>query len=412
MELSVMKKIVLVLVMVAASVFLAQPAVADETDPAAATVTETEAPAAEAPAEEPAAEEPPPAEPVVEEPVAETPPAEVPPAEEPPAEEPPAEEPPAVEPPVADQRVEASPAVAAPKADAAIAAVATNKKIVVCKFVSTPGGELDHIIIVDAPKNFLGVFPTIFPDAQDSVAIRYAAPGEQAKDVALSECDFTPPFDACPEIPGNQEEGTNCETAVEKKVVVCKYVGTPPGTPDHIIVVNESALGEGFLGVFPYAFGDAQDSIAIRYAVGNEQPGDEELVNCPTFPAEVTPEEPTADPATCDADGSLNLPDTEGVIYSVSPDESGPGDFVVTAAPASDDFVLTGKTEFNITVDKQLSGSDCTAPDDEDENGLLPDTGGLPLWALLVAGPMVAAGVMLLKRRQEESDPTVIRRLR
>ncbi|WP_188110490.1 hypothetical protein [Aeromicrobium ginsengisoli] len=401
-----MKKIVLVLVMVAASVFLAQPAVADETDPAATTVTETETPAAEAPAEEPAAEEPPPAEPVAEEPAAEAPPAEVPPAEEPPAEEPPAaeppaEEPPVVEPPAGDQRAEASPAVAAPEADAAVAAVATNKKIVVCKFVTTPGGELDHIVIVDAPKNFLGVFPTIFPDAQDSVAIRYAAPGEQAHDVALSECDFTPPFDACPNVPGDQPEGTDCETAQEKKVVVCKYVGTPPGTPDHIIVVNESALGDGFLGLFPYAFGDAQDSIAIRFAVGNEQPGDEELVNCPTFPTDITAEAPVADPATCDADGSLVLPETDNVSYTVEPEFDGPGDYTVTASVTSDDFVLVGKTEFDITVGGKLSSEECTEPEEEDV--LLPDTGGLPLWILLIAGPMTAAGLIILMRREPVS---------
>ncbi|WP_188110491.1 hypothetical protein [Aeromicrobium ginsengisoli] len=384
-----MKKIFLVLAMLAACVFFAQPAIAGDDDPVTTTATDT-------PSDTPTTDTPTEDTPTEDTPTGDTPTEEAPPAPE--TEVPP---PAAGAEPPADTRGDS----------AVIAAPAANKKIVVCKFVSTPGGELDHVIIVDAPKGFLGVFPTIFADAQDSVAIRYAEPGEQAKDVAVSECDFTPPVDVCPDVPGNQPTGTDCSTAVEKKVVVCKYVGTPPGTPDHIIVVNESALGDGFLGVFPYAFGDAQDSIAIRYAVGNEQPGDEELVNCPTFPTEVTPEEPTADPATCDADGSLNLPDTEGVIYSVSPDESGPGDFVVTAAPASDDFVLNGETEFNITVEKQLSGSDCTSPD-EDDNGLLPDTGGLPLWALLVAGPMVAAGVMLLKRRQLESDPTVIRRLR
>jgi len=293
---------------------------------------------------------------------------------------------------------------AAPEADAAVAAVAINKKIVVCKYVSTPGGVLDHIIIVDAPKNFLGVFPTIFPDAQDSVAIRFAAPHEQAKDVALSECDFTPPFDACPNIPGDQPEGTNCETAQEKKVVVCKYVGTPPGTPDHIIVVNESALGEGFIGLFPYAFGDAQDSIAIRFAVGNEQPGDEELASCPTFPADITAEAPVADPATCDEDGSLVLPETDNVDYTVEPEFDGPGTYTVTASVTSDDFVLVGKTEFTVKVGGKLSTEACTEPKDEDE--LLPDTGGLPLWVLLIAGPMTAAGLIILMRRQPVASVT------
>jgi hypothetical protein len=84
----------------------------------------------------------------------------------------------------------------------------------------------------------------------------------------------------------------------DKKVVVCKYTGTPPGTPSHIIVVSTSALGQDWDGVtFPWAFGDAQDSIAIRYAVGNEQPGDEELANCPELretkiPAGITTNDP------------------------------------------------------------------------------------------------------------------------
>jgi hypothetical protein len=86
--------------------------------------------------------------------------------------------------------------------------------------------------------------------------------------------------------------GVDCPPpADDKKVVVCKYVGTPPGTPDHIIVVSASTLGKDWPGTFPFAFGDAQDSIAIRPAVGNEQPGDEELAKCPGFqpPPDVCP---------------------------------------------------------------------------------------------------------------------------
>ncbi len=97
------------------------------------------------------------------------------------------------------------------------------------------------------------------------------------------------------EIPQGQTAEEFCSDPVVedgKKVVVCKYVGTPPGTPDHIIVVSVNSL-DNFPEnpVFPLTFGDAQDSIAIRFAVGNEQPGDEELVNCPTFQEpEVCPE--------------------------------------------------------------------------------------------------------------------------
>jgi hypothetical protein len=98
-------------------------------------------------------------------------------------------------------------------------------------------------------------------------------------------------------------EGNDCPAPPDdKKVVVCKYVGTPPGTPDHIIVVSVASLGEGFTGTFPFPFGDAQDSIAIRFAVGNEQPGDEELVNCPVE------EEPEVCPKDTDKEGQV-IPD-------------------------------------------------------------------------------------------------------
>ena len=76
----------------------------------------------------------------------------------------------------------------------------------------------------------------------------------------------------------------------EKKVVVCKYVGTPPGTAHHIIVVSVNAIKDFPANpTFPWTFADAQDSVAIRFAVGNEQPGDEELVNCPERRQSKTP---------------------------------------------------------------------------------------------------------------------------
>lgn len=80
------------------------------------------------------------------------------------------------------------------------------------------------------------------------------------------------------------------DPAEDKKVVVCKYTQTPPGVPDHIIVVSISTI-KNFPEVprFPWTFADAQDSVAIRFAVGNEQPGDEELVNCPERRAAKTP---------------------------------------------------------------------------------------------------------------------------
>ncbi|MEO7349942.1 MAG: hypothetical protein ABIW32_08830, partial [Terrimesophilobacter sp.] len=79
------------------------------------------------------------------------------------------------------------------------ASAAPEPKVVVCKYVQTPGAseQLDHIIIPNANSLswFNGTFPAYFSDAQGrSVAIRAAADGEQATDVSLSECPApTPP---------------------------------------------------------------------------------------------------------------------------------------------------------------------------------------------------------------------------
>ena len=130
------------------------------------------------------------------------------------------------------------------------------------------------------------------------------------------------------ELPAPVDSGEECPVD-EKKVVVCKYVGTPPGVPDHIIVVSEAAaLADGWDGVsFPGTFADAHDSIVLRWAVGNEQPGDEELVNCPL--AEATPPsvEPN-DPCGPDNIAFPAVPETDEYTVEVVD-----GDVVLTAKP-------------------------------------------------------------------------------
>jgi hypothetical protein len=110
----------------------------------------------------------------------------------------------------------------------------------------------------------------------------------------------------------------------------------------------------------------------------------------------VTPQAPTTTPATCDEDGTLVLPTTTGVEYVVDPLEAGPGDYTVTALPLPG-YVLAGTEEFAVTVDAKLTGDEC---DDPEEDSLLPDTGGSPLWLLMVAGSMIAVGVILVSKRQ------------
>ncbi|MCR1783947.1 LPXTG cell wall anchor domain-containing protein [Nocardioides carbamazepini] len=70
-----------------------------------------------------------------------------------------------------------------------------------------------------------------------------------------------------------------------KKVVVCKYVSTPPGYSHHVIVPSVSSLQDWTpaMGFPSFAFADAHDSIVIRYLDDNEIPGQVPNSACPTM---------------------------------------------------------------------------------------------------------------------------------
>ena len=87
----------------------------------------------------------------------------------------------------------------------------------------------------------------------------------------------TPPEECVPEDYNGQEPGCGQPPVDDgKKIVVCKYVGTPPGVLDHIVIVSENTLnnvvdeeGNPFTGLFPFEWTDAQGqttqgSVAIR----------------------------------------------------------------------------------------------------------------------------------------------------
>jgi len=252
-----------------------------------------------------------------------------------------------------------------------------------------------------------GVIYTITPaNAPGDVDVDATADeGYIIDDQATIHWDFT----VLPKLAGDDPQCVITDD--EKKVVVCKFTGPPPGVFDHIIIVNESALGEGFEGDFPYPFGDAQDSIAIRYAKDGEQAKDVPIAEClpEVEPTEITAEAPIADPATCDEDGSLVLPETDHVTYTTEPVFDGPGKYTITASVTDEEFVLTGKTVFKVTVGGKLPTADCVTPAKEDD--LLPDTGGVPLWILLLAGPMTAAGLIILMRREPVSHASTSGRM-
>lgn len=122
------------------------------------------------------------------------------------------------------------------------------KKVIVCKYVGTPGvdetlqtGNNPISVSENAIPGFTGSFPYSFADGQGrSVAIRYAANNQDGG--SLSECEVpnNPPHDECPLIDGNQPEGTDCTPEEPPCTVNCE---PPPVVDDP--PVNRCPAGEG-----------------------------------------------------------------------------------------------------------------------------------------------------------------------
>lgn len=197
-----------------------------------------------------------------------------------------------------------------------------------------------------------------------------------------------------------------------KKVWVCKYVGEPgvdevfKGGKNPIEVSVNSLPGNPVNPQVGDDFSDAQErSHVIALSPADPEPTADDCLPA-IVPTEVTAEAPIADPATCEEDGSLVLPQTVGVVYLVLPDFAGPGDYIVTATVLNAAFELVGQAIFPVSVGGKLPAADCILPADSEVDAaeaeateLLPDTGGSSLTLLLVAVSMVAAGFMVLMRR-------------
>ncbi|WP_435768406.1 LPXTG cell wall anchor domain-containing protein [Nocardioides sp. SYSU DS0651] len=125
-------------------------------------------------------------------------------------------------------------------------------RVVVCKWVRKPGVDevYSHPIVVNANalvgKGFDGTFPFPFSDGQvNSVAIRYAEPGESAREVGATDCPATS------EVPPGGEPG-----------------GEDPGDGDEVGGVSETDDEiAAVAGVSDVAPGAAADGAAVRAAV-------------------------------------------------------------------------------------------------------------------------------------------------
>lgn len=111
---------------------------------------------------------------------------------------------------------------AAPPADLPdTSSAAPGRRVVICKYVRKPGTAevASHVIVVNQNalmgKGFAGTFPYPFSDGQlRSVAIRYAAPGEQAREISVDECGSAPL--AAP--PAEDDPSTGGETTATLQV--------------------------------------------------------------------------------------------------------------------------------------------------------------------------------------------------
>jgi hypothetical protein len=157
------------------------------------------------------------------------------------------------------------------------------------------------------------------------------------------------------------------------KVVVCKYVGTPPGGLDHVIVVSESSMPEGFTGSFPYEWTDAQGqaggSVAIRYAESGEHSKDISLSECPSE-QEILKAEAVAVPVEPTCDANVATYSTEGSVGVASWDESADpafGTTITLTAHAAEGYAFgeSDTTTVDVTFGEAATGCTVTPPNVE-----------------------------------------------
>lgn len=120
-------------------------------------------------------------------------------------------------------------------------------------------------------------------DARDEKAdTADAGKAPQAEPVAVSPSAGTV-FSAAAKASG--DKAAVPAAANEKKVVVCKYVSTPPGYSHHVIVPSVNSLKDWdpSMGFPSFAFADAHDSIVIRYLGDDEIPGQVPNSACPNL---------------------------------------------------------------------------------------------------------------------------------
>jgi hypothetical protein len=151
-------------------------------------------------------------------------------------------------------------AAAAPTGAQPLADTTAGERVVICKYVRKPHvAEVpSHIIIVNEQalvgRGFAGSFPWAFSDAHFySVAIRWAANGEQAREVSLSSCPRSPvvgppgPGGTVPEITGSGSEFSRVATPGQRAAAPQRVAGQlpqtgAPGGLEALLLASSAAL--------------------------------------------------------------------------------------------------------------------------------------------------------------------------
>jgi hypothetical protein len=143
---------------------------------------------------------------------------------------------------------------------------------------------------------------------------------------------------------------TPASAAPGDKVVVCKYVSTPGGELDHIVIVSENTLPDAFADSFPFEWTDAHGqsggSIAVRFATKGEQAHDINPSVCTqSGPTATTASVTFTDPTCAVAAGYA----TNGVGVTFDHPVAAPGATITVHATANAGYTLNGAAEFTHT---------------------------------------------------------------
>lgn len=316
-----MKKILLVLAMLAVSVFIAQPAISAEGDGADTPTTSETTTAPEAPAaEEPAAEEP----------AAEAPAAEAPAAEAPAAEEPAAEDAPAATAKSAPDGDEAKkPKDKGDEGDGEVAAAAgvdLNAKVTICH---VPPGEPENAHPISVSYNSIvkgqGHGQTNTAHAGDWIPAFQYMDGDELKNYPGRNAGQANPCDD-PEITALIEVGTQDPLLIAPTCSADGFVDLPTTLGVNYVITPSNAPGEvdvDATAATGYVLAD-EATIHWDFTVLEQLSGQ---VACP----EITSELPdSVDVKICHADAAFNNPyhvippATAGVAHGHDTEHNGP----------------------------------------------------------------------------------------